>query len=150
MQEERLREEILQQRRQQVQDVTERFQRAHLPPSQKYRQCKRNVATTLTHEEEAHLSIFCFFFLQLSEETPQTLKMHLVKFKAVPTPSNPPFCQAAQTSTGKRVQIQKNLIIHFKIFDSGLVFFFCFGSKSNTSLGPFFLTLQFFSHVIYL
>uniref|UniRef100_A0A665TQJ8 Centrosomal protein 126 n=1 Tax=Echeneis naucrates TaxID=173247 RepID=A0A665TQJ8_ECHNA len=39
VQEQRLRENILQQRRQQVQDATERFQRAHLPPSQRRRQC---------------------------------------------------------------------------------------------------------------
>lgn len=111
----------------------------------------RGMLQPLWLMKKKHIWVFSvFFFLQLSEETPQTLKMHLVKFKAVPTPSNPPFCQTAQTSTGKRVQIQKNLIIHFKIFDSGLFFFFCFGSKSNTSLGPFFLTLQFFSHVIYL
>ncbi|XP_037533818.1 centrosomal protein of 126 kDa [Nematolebias whitei] len=36
--EKRLRENILQQRRQQVQEATERFQRAHLPPPQRYRQ----------------------------------------------------------------------------------------------------------------
>ncbi|KAM9318758.1 centrosomal protein of 126 kDa [Pholidichthys leucotaenia] len=46
VQEERLRERILQQRRQQVQDATERFQRAHLPPSQRRRQpFRRNVVT---------------------------------------------------------------------------------------------------------
>ncbi|RVE65123.1 hypothetical protein OJAV_G00132670 [Oryzias javanicus] len=45
--EERLREEILQQRRQQVQDVTERFQRAHLPPSQRYRQSFRRNALNI-------------------------------------------------------------------------------------------------------
>ncbi|KAM6933341.1 centrosomal protein of 126 kDa [Xenentodon cancila] len=45
MQEQRLRELILQQRRQQVQDATERFQRAHLPPSQRYRPSfRRNPA----------------------------------------------------------------------------------------------------------
>ncbi|XP_028276096.1 centrosomal protein of 126 kDa [Parambassis ranga] len=44
MQEQQLRENILQQRRQQLQDATERFQRAHLPPSQRRRQSfKRNV-----------------------------------------------------------------------------------------------------------
>ncbi|XP_029963561.1 centrosomal protein of 126 kDa [Salarias fasciatus] len=44
MQEQQLREHILQQRRQQVQDVTERFQRAHLPSSQRRRQSmRRNV-----------------------------------------------------------------------------------------------------------
>ncbi|XP_038549890.1 centrosomal protein of 126 kDa isoform X1 [Micropterus salmoides] len=44
VQEQRLRENILQQRRQRVQNATERFQRAHLPPSQRYRQClRRNV-----------------------------------------------------------------------------------------------------------
>ncbi|XP_071353522.1 centrosomal protein of 126 kDa isoform X2 [Trachinotus anak] len=44
VQEQRLRENILQQRRQHVQDATERFQRAHLPPSQRRRQSfKRNV-----------------------------------------------------------------------------------------------------------
>ncbi|KAF7662851.1 hypothetical protein LDENG_00225310 [Lucifuga dentata] len=37
VQEQRLRENILQQRRQRVQDATERFQRAHLPPSQRRR-----------------------------------------------------------------------------------------------------------------
>ncbi|XP_041851477.1 centrosomal protein of 126 kDa isoform X2 [Melanotaenia boesemani] len=42
MQEQRLRENILQQRRQQIQDATERFQRAHLPPSQRYRSFQRN------------------------------------------------------------------------------------------------------------
>ncbi|XP_036070767.1 centrosomal protein of 126 kDa isoform X3 [Oryzias melastigma] len=47
VQEERLREEILQQRRQQVQDVTERFQRAHLPPSQRYRQSFRRHALNI-------------------------------------------------------------------------------------------------------
>ncbi|KAJ8342779.1 hypothetical protein SKAU_G00327070 [Synaphobranchus kaupii] len=36
--EQKLREDILQQRRHKVQDVTERFQRAHLPPSQRKRQ----------------------------------------------------------------------------------------------------------------
>ncbi|XP_039987238.1 centrosomal protein of 126 kDa [Xiphias gladius] len=44
VQEQRLRETILHQRRQQVQDATERFQRAHLPPSQRRRQSlRRNV-----------------------------------------------------------------------------------------------------------
>ncbi|XP_030600894.1 centrosomal protein of 126 kDa isoform X2 [Archocentrus centrarchus] len=44
VQEQRLRERILQQRRLQVQDATERFQRAHLPPPQRHRQSfKRNV-----------------------------------------------------------------------------------------------------------
>ncbi|CAJ1065009.1 centrosomal protein of 126 kDa isoform X2 [Xyrichtys novacula] len=43
-QEQRLRENVLQQRRQRVQDATERFQRAHLPPSQRRRQSiRRNV-----------------------------------------------------------------------------------------------------------
>ncbi|KAM3874763.1 centrosomal protein of 126 kDa [Diretmus argenteus] len=37
VQEQRLRENILQQRRQRVQDATERFQRAHLPPPQRRR-----------------------------------------------------------------------------------------------------------------
>ncbi|XP_072551249.1 centrosomal protein of 126 kDa isoform X2 [Salminus brasiliensis] len=37
VQEQRLREKILQQRKQRVQDATERFQRAHLPPSQRRR-----------------------------------------------------------------------------------------------------------------
>ncbi|XP_047449272.1 centrosomal protein of 126 kDa [Mugil cephalus] len=41
VQEQRLRDNILQQRRQQVQDATERFQRAHLPPSQRRRQSFR-------------------------------------------------------------------------------------------------------------
>uniref|UniRef100_A0A673AT04 Centrosomal protein 126 n=1 Tax=Sphaeramia orbicularis TaxID=375764 RepID=A0A673AT04_9TELE len=40
VQEQRLRENVLQQRRQRVQDATERFQRAHLPPSQRRRQCQ--------------------------------------------------------------------------------------------------------------
>ncbi|XP_061576562.1 centrosomal protein of 126 kDa [Cololabis saira] len=45
MQEQRLREIALQQRRQQVQEATERFQRAHLPPSQRYRpSIRRNPA----------------------------------------------------------------------------------------------------------
>uniref|UniRef100_A0A8C9WZD0 Uncharacterized protein n=1 Tax=Sander lucioperca TaxID=283035 RepID=A0A8C9WZD0_SANLU len=39
VQEQRLIENILKQRRQRVQDATERFQRAHLPPSQRRRQC---------------------------------------------------------------------------------------------------------------
>ncbi|XP_070762654.1 centrosomal protein of 126 kDa [Enoplosus armatus] len=44
-QEQRMRENILQQRRQRVQNATERFQRAHLPPSQRRRQCfRRNVS----------------------------------------------------------------------------------------------------------
>ncbi|XP_071372462.1 centrosomal protein of 126 kDa [Centroberyx affinis] len=44
VQEQRLRENILQQRRQRVQDATERFQRAHLPPSQRRRQSfRKNV-----------------------------------------------------------------------------------------------------------
>lgn len=44
VQEQRLRETVLQQRRQRVQDATERFQRAHLPLSQRRRQSfKRNV-----------------------------------------------------------------------------------------------------------
>uniref|UniRef100_A0AAX7VTF1 Uncharacterized protein n=1 Tax=Astatotilapia calliptera TaxID=8154 RepID=A0AAX7VTF1_ASTCA len=42
VQEQCLRDRILQQRRLQVQDATERFQRAHLPPSE--RPFKRNVA----------------------------------------------------------------------------------------------------------
>ncbi|XP_061105954.1 centrosomal protein of 126 kDa isoform X2 [Conger conger] len=48
--EQRLREEILQQRRHKVQDVTERFQRAHLPPSQRKRQASRRATP---HLEEA-------------------------------------------------------------------------------------------------
>ncbi|XP_029302392.1 centrosomal protein of 126 kDa [Cottoperca gobio] len=44
VQEQRLVENILKQRRQRVQDATERFQRAHLPPSQRRRQSfRRNV-----------------------------------------------------------------------------------------------------------
>ncbi|XP_059186509.1 centrosomal protein of 126 kDa [Centropristis striata] len=44
VQEQRLIENILKQRRQRVQDATERFQRAHLPPSQRRRQTfRRNV-----------------------------------------------------------------------------------------------------------
>ncbi|KAJ8405906.1 hypothetical protein AAFF_G00313430 [Aldrovandia affinis] len=39
--EQKLRDEILQQRKHKVQDVTERFQRAHLPPSQRKRQASR-------------------------------------------------------------------------------------------------------------
>ncbi|KAK5929680.1 hypothetical protein CgunFtcFv8_010898 [Champsocephalus gunnari] len=43
-QEQRLIEDILKQRRQRVQDATERFQRAHLPPSQRRRQSfRRNI-----------------------------------------------------------------------------------------------------------
>ncbi|XP_055082155.1 centrosomal protein of 126 kDa [Periophthalmus magnuspinnatus] len=44
--EQRIRENALQERRQKVQEATERFQRAHLPPSQRRRQSsKRNVPT---------------------------------------------------------------------------------------------------------
>ncbi|XP_070825723.1 centrosomal protein of 126 kDa [Chaetodon trifascialis] len=44
LQEQQLRQNILQQRRQQVLDATERFQRAHLPPSQRFRlPWRRNV-----------------------------------------------------------------------------------------------------------
>ncbi|XP_029027608.1 centrosomal protein of 126 kDa isoform X2 [Betta splendens] len=44
VQEQRLRENVLQQRRQRVQDATERFQRAHLPLSQRQRQSfRRNI-----------------------------------------------------------------------------------------------------------
>ncbi|XP_052324683.1 centrosomal protein of 126 kDa isoform X2 [Oncorhynchus keta] len=49
VQEQRLRESILQQRKQRVQDATERFQRAHLPPSQRRRQSFRK--STLSIEE---------------------------------------------------------------------------------------------------
>ncbi|XP_010863606.2 uncharacterized protein cep126 isoform X2 [Esox lucius] len=42
VQEQMLRENILQQRKQRVQDATERFQRAHLPLSQRHRQTFRN------------------------------------------------------------------------------------------------------------
>ncbi|XP_069572413.1 centrosomal protein of 126 kDa [Brachyistius frenatus] len=47
MQEQRLRENILQQRRLQVQDATERFQRAHIPPSQRRRQSFRRNVTNI-------------------------------------------------------------------------------------------------------
>ncbi len=46
--EKRLRENILQQRHQRVQDATENFQRAHLPPSQRKRQGKFSE-TALIH-----------------------------------------------------------------------------------------------------
>ncbi|KAI7802746.1 centrosomal protein of 126 kDa [Triplophysa rosa] len=46
-QEQRLRENILQQRRQKVQDATENFQRAHLPPSQRKRTAFRGRAPNL-------------------------------------------------------------------------------------------------------
>ncbi|XP_067102634.1 centrosomal protein of 126 kDa [Osmerus mordax] len=53
VQEERLRENILQQRKQRVQDATERFQRAHLPPSQRRRQSIKksypNIEDALRH-----------------------------------------------------------------------------------------------------
>ncbi|XP_064881023.1 centrosomal protein of 126 kDa [Oncorhynchus nerka] len=53
VQEQRLRESILQQRKQRVQDATERFQRAHLPPSQRRRQSFRkstlNIEEALNH-----------------------------------------------------------------------------------------------------
>ncbi|XP_042150921.1 uncharacterized protein cep126 [Oncorhynchus tshawytscha] len=53
IQEQRLRESILQQRKQRVQDATERFQRAHLPPSQRRRQSFRkstlNIEEALNH-----------------------------------------------------------------------------------------------------
>ncbi|XP_072309191.1 centrosomal protein of 126 kDa [Eucyclogobius newberryi] len=45
--EQRLRENVLQQRRQKVQEATERFQRAHLPHSQRRRQSYKNNAPTL-------------------------------------------------------------------------------------------------------
>ncbi|XP_029922292.1 centrosomal protein of 126 kDa [Myripristis murdjan] len=51
VQEQRLRENILQQRRQRVQDATERFQRAHLPPSQRRRQCSSFRRKTPTIED---------------------------------------------------------------------------------------------------
>ncbi|XP_077421887.1 uncharacterized protein cep126 isoform X2 [Vanacampus margaritifer] len=41
LQEQRRREEVLQQRRQKIQDVTEQFQRAYVPPSQRPSQCER-------------------------------------------------------------------------------------------------------------
>ncbi|KAK6296441.1 hypothetical protein J4Q44_G00325830 [Coregonus suidteri] len=53
VQEQRLRDNILQQRKQRVQDATERFQRAHLPPSQRRRQSFRtstlNIEEALNH-----------------------------------------------------------------------------------------------------
>ncbi|XP_071214043.1 centrosomal protein of 126 kDa [Salvelinus alpinus] len=52
VQEQRLRENILQQRKQRVQDATERFQRAHLPPSQRRRQSFGK--STLNIEEALH------------------------------------------------------------------------------------------------
>ncbi|XP_036379265.1 centrosomal protein of 126 kDa [Megalops cyprinoides] len=45
--EQRLREDILQQRKNKVQDATERFQRAHLPPSQRRRQAPRKATPQL-------------------------------------------------------------------------------------------------------
>lgn len=56
VQEQRLRQNILQQRRQRVQDATERFQRAHLPPSQRYRQCQWSVL----HTSEWHNAQWCW------------------------------------------------------------------------------------------
>ncbi|XP_076846538.1 centrosomal protein of 126 kDa [Brachyhypopomus gauderio] len=47
VQEEILRENILQQRKQRLQEATERFQRAHLPPSQKRRPASGKGATNL-------------------------------------------------------------------------------------------------------
>ncbi|XP_053176156.1 centrosomal protein of 126 kDa [Scomber japonicus] len=47
VQEQRLRENILQQRRELVLDATERFQRAHLPPSQRRRQSFRRQAPNI-------------------------------------------------------------------------------------------------------
>ncbi|XP_061638721.1 centrosomal protein of 126 kDa isoform X2 [Phyllopteryx taeniolatus] len=44
LQEQRRREEVLQRRRQKFQDVTEHFQRAYLPPSQRPTQCERLTA----------------------------------------------------------------------------------------------------------
>ncbi|XP_055734305.1 uncharacterized protein cep126 [Salvelinus fontinalis] len=52
VQEQRLRENILQQRKQKVQEATERFQRAHLPPSQRRRQSFGK--STLNIEEALH------------------------------------------------------------------------------------------------
>ncbi|KAK6486400.1 centrosomal protein of 126 kDa-like [Huso huso] len=45
--EQRVREDILQQRKQRVQEVTERFQRAHLPPAQRKRQVYRKQTPRL-------------------------------------------------------------------------------------------------------
>uniref|UniRef100_A0A3Q3M6D9 Centrosomal protein 126 n=1 Tax=Mastacembelus armatus TaxID=205130 RepID=A0A3Q3M6D9_9TELE len=49
VQEQRLRENILQQRRKHVQDATERFQRAHLPPSQRCRHSFRRNVPNIEH-----------------------------------------------------------------------------------------------------
>ncbi|XP_076002470.1 centrosomal protein of 126 kDa [Genypterus blacodes] len=47
VQEQRLRENILQQRRQRVQEATERFQRGHLPPPQRQRPSFRNIVPNI-------------------------------------------------------------------------------------------------------
>ncbi|KAK3570904.1 hypothetical protein QTP86_029356, partial [Hemibagrus guttatus] len=61
-QEQKLRESILQQRKQRLQEATERFQRAHLPPSQRRRPVSTtrapNLDEALSHIQGGHHSSF--------------------------------------------------------------------------------------------
>ncbi|XP_074534921.1 centrosomal protein of 126 kDa [Halichoeres trimaculatus] len=60
-QEQRLRENVLHQRRQRVQDATERFQRAHLPPSQRRRPSARRNAPNIEdalHQIQGNLTSY--------------------------------------------------------------------------------------------
>ncbi|XP_031647167.1 centrosomal protein of 126 kDa [Oncorhynchus kisutch] len=85
VQEQRLRENILQQRKQRVQDATERFQRAHLPPSQRRRQSFRK--STLNIEEALNHIQGTLTLSSYTRQSPTPDRSCTTSPKPPPTPS---------------------------------------------------------------
>ncbi|KAF3693250.1 Centrosomal protein of 126 kDa [Channa argus] len=103
--EQRLRENILEQRRQRVQDATERFQRAHLPPSQRRRQSFRRNAPTI---EEALNQIQG----TLSSHTHQSsfLSSNLKIRSCISSPKNPTVSKSSHHQTLSAIEAYTKLL----------------------------------------
>ncbi|KAM4742744.1 centrosomal protein of 126 kDa [Anableps anableps] len=81
--EQRLRENILQQRRQQILEATQRFQRAHLPLSQRYRQTVRRNATNIEDALNEIQGSLCWY-------TPNSSELSTTNTRCCPPSTKPP------------------------------------------------------------
>nr|XP_046245681.1 centrosomal protein of 126 kDa isoform X2 [Scatophagus argus] len=106
VQEQRLRQNILQQRRQRVLDATERFQRAHLPPSQRCRQSfRRNVPNIedALHQIQGTLSSYC-------QESSFLSSNSNISRSCSPSPKPPTVCKSSHRQALSAVEAYSKLL----------------------------------------
>ncbi|XP_056139729.1 centrosomal protein of 126 kDa [Lampris incognitus] len=116
VQEQRLRENILQQRRLRVQDATERFQRAHLPPSQRRRQSLRKNIPSIEdalHHIQGTLSSYERQSSFISSGS-TIISRNCTPSPKPPTASKSSYCRALSAVEAYTKMVQERSMINLK------------------------------------